>query len=99
MDNESIAPAGDTRERVPGWALNEVAPLTSDQLAPVVGTAVAHIETADPAGWGAAHEENVSDGDAGTPGIQYTDAGAAADSLTYYYLITAENVCGETALR
>ncbi len=53
----------------------------------------------DPAGWGAPHETGVTDEDAGTAGIQHTDVGAAADGVTWFYLVTAVNVCGETPLR
>ena len=53
----------------------------------------------DPSLWGPPHAPGVSDEDAGTPGIQHTDAGAASPGADYNYLVTAQNVCGETPLR
>lgn len=53
----------------------------------------------DPSTWGAPHAQDIVDDDPGTPGIQYRDLGAAGDPLTYHYLVTASNVCGETPLR
>ncbi|ANM30275.1 hypothetical protein ABI59_12805 [Acidobacteria bacterium Mor1] len=53
----------------------------------------------DPSGWGEPHAAGVSDADAGTAGIQHRDSGAAGDVTSHYYLITATNICGETALR
>ncbi|RMF74134.1 MAG: CRTAC1 family protein [Acidobacteria bacterium] len=55
--------------------------------------------TPDPSGWGAPHETGVTDEDPATPGIQHTDAGAAADGATWFYLVTAVDACGESALR
>ncbi|MDQ7007856.1 MAG: CRTAC1 family protein [Acidobacteriota bacterium] len=52
----------------------------------------------DPSTWGAAHAAGVGDEDPGTPGIQYTDVGAASDGARWFYLVTATNVCGETPL-
>jgi hypothetical protein len=52
----------------------------------------------DPSLWGDPHEGGVTDGDLGTPGIQWTDIDAISGS-TYYYLVTAVNECGETPLR
>lgn len=49
----------------------------------------------DPRTWGPPHDPNVFDGDAGTPGIQHTDAGAAADGATYFYLTTLVDECGQ----
>ncbi len=53
----------------------------------------------NPNGWGPPHDQNVTDEDPGTPGIQYTDTGAAADPSSYFYLITSVTTCGETPLR
>jgi hypothetical protein len=53
----------------------------------------------DPSGWPGPHAQGVSDEDPGTPGIQYRDVGAAIDPSRWFYLVTAENVCGETPLR
>jgi hypothetical protein len=52
----------------------------------------------DPSAWGAPHAAGVTDEDPGTPGIQYTDVGAAP-APSGYYVVTAVNVCGETPLR
>jgi hypothetical protein len=52
----------------------------------------------DPSQWGEAHETGVTDGDLGTPGIQWTDIDGMSGS-SYYYLVTAVNQCGETPLR
>jgi hypothetical protein len=53
----------------------------------------------NPAGWGGPHEENVTDEDGSTPGIQHWDVGALGDTENYFYLVTAVNECGETDLR
>ena len=53
----------------------------------------------DPAAWGGPHAAGVLDGDPGTPGIQYVDAGAVSAGSTLYYLLTVVNACGETPLR
>ncbi|UCF66275.1 MAG: CRTAC1 family protein [Acidobacteriota bacterium] len=53
----------------------------------------------DPALWGPPHAENVTDEDPTEPGIQFTDAGAAEGTASYFYLITTLNECGETPLR
>lgn len=53
----------------------------------------------DPSGWGAPHEEGVTDAEPGTPGIQYRDPGAVPGTSAFHYLITAVNECGETDLR
>jgi hypothetical protein len=51
----------------------------------------------NPPAWGPAHASGVTDGDPGTPGIQHVDAGAVPGE-SFYYLVTARNVCGETPL-
>jgi hypothetical protein len=56
--------------------------------APVANTAL----------WGAPHEADLSDGDAGTEGIQYTDTGAVAADPLLFYVVTAANDCAESAL-
>ncbi len=53
----------------------------------------------DPSGWGAPHAADVTDEDPGTGGIQWTDAGAASDGETWFYLVTAVDDCGESPLR
>lgn len=53
----------------------------------------------DPSAWQDAHESGVTDEDGATPGIQHADEGAASDGATWFYLVTANNVCGETPLR
>ncbi len=53
----------------------------------------------DPAGWGAPTAVSVTDQDSATPGIQWRDTGEAGTADTWYYLVTAVNACGETALR
>jgi hypothetical protein len=55
--------------------------------------------TADPSGWGTPHVENTADDHLGQPGIQHHDTGALADGDSYYYLVAAVNICGETDLR
>ncbi len=51
----------------------------------------------NPAAWGAPVAQNVTDGDATTPGIQWTDTGAGAPPATLFYLVGAVNECGEGA--
>ncbi len=53
----------------------------------------------DPATWGPPLAEELTDGDPGTPGIQYRDVGAVSAGTALHYLATAKNVCGETPLR
>ncbi len=53
----------------------------------------------NPASWGAAFATVNEDADPGEPGIQWLDLGAASDGQTWFYLVTAENTCGETPLR
>lgn len=43
----------------------------------------------------APYRTGVQDEDTATPGVQWTDAGAAANSTSYYYLFFAANSCGE----
>ncbi len=51
----------------------------------------------DPAAWGPALAPWADDQDAGTPGIQYHDAGAATGSAALFYLVSAVDDCGESA--
>ncbi len=39
--------------------------------------------------------DNVHDGDATKPGVQWTDAGAIADGQNHYYLYSSANACGD----
>ncbi len=39
--------------------------------------------------------DNVHDGNAGTPGVQWTDAGAVTDGQNHYYLYSSANACGD----
>jgi hypothetical protein len=49
--------------------------------------------------WGAPHDSGVTDGDPGTPGIQYQDVGAVNADPLLFYLATTVNACGESPLR
>jgi hypothetical protein len=49
----------------------------------------------DPSGWGPAHATGVTDEDPLAPGIQWTEAGGLSGG-SWYYRVTAVNVCGET---
>lgn len=51
----------------------------------------------DTSTWGAPHATGVTDADATAPGIQHRDAGAVSGG-TWYYLVSAVNVCGETPI-
>jgi hypothetical protein len=54
-------------------------------------------EQADSSGWTTPYAGCVDDQDAGTPGIQYTDAGAVPGPPSlYYYQATTMNDCGES---
>ncbi len=53
----------------------------------------------DPSGWGGPHAADVTDEDPSEPGVQWTDAGAASDGATWFYLVTAVDDCGESPLR
>jgi hypothetical protein len=48
--------------------------------------------------WTSPLAPGVTDGDIGTPGIQYTDVDALSDPDSYFYLVTAMTNCGESAL-
>jgi thermitase len=52
----------------------------------------------NPAGWGPPLHAGASDEDGVTAGIQFTDQGAVSAGPLFFYLITAQNDCGESAL-
>ena len=54
--------------------------------------------TPDPSGWGAPHAPVVSDEDPVEEGIQYRDVGALSAGSSLFYLVTANNFCGESPL-
>jgi hypothetical protein len=52
----------------------------------------------DPSGWGAPDAPFVNDEDPVEQGIQYRDVGALSGGPSLFYLVTANNFCGESPL-
>ncbi|MDH3626387.1 MAG: hypothetical protein OES25_01865 [Acidobacteriota bacterium] len=52
----------------------------------------------NPSTWGAPIATGITDQDAGTPGVQWTDSGAAAPGIDYFYRVTETACGGESSL-
>lgn len=52
----------------------------------------------DPSGWGPPYASEVSDEDPVEDGVQYRDLGALSDASSMFYVVTANNFCGESPL-
>ncbi len=52
----------------------------------------------DPQNWGPPAYAGVSDGDSGTPGVQFVDVGAAGAGSPLFYIVTAVSDCAESPL-
>ncbi len=54
--------------------------------------------TPDPSGWGGPHAPFVDDEDPVEEGIQYRDIGVLNEEPSLFYLVTGNNLCGESPL-
>ena len=96
---ESCDFAGDPTNLMLDKSASDVLMTWDDPADPALTWNVYRDASRDPSLWQDPHESGVTDEDGARAGIQHTDSGAASDGSTWFYLITANNVCGETPLR